>query len=404
MDSFGDLISSFKTQPKPASPVPVVVTPRTPQVNPRENTPASQVRDGASEANVSKSLFDGPGAVFENAISMESMDLDEDTGMGMLSAMMGARDDGPGHSREDYQSWARTRGRKYGLTIVQFEELMDFCELSPVKMLIDVKTHQFRIENDLLKRFMRIFIRHADFLIRLRHAVAAALLAPNIPAYVDGVTAQLTRYLEDNAEGLLGIPDAQKSDPADWALVKSAIAIELTNMRSTMKLKIDSSIKNKADIYDLTTSLMMYGMRAKKEHWGRFAFLRQCTLIYDRMTPTARKRIDYWKHIDKCLLDMRQSARQDYPRPEDAVARKKNETLFIAHLLECDIKDFTLKSGALARTIYPNDQLTELQYSTEKLVGGFLVNDNLGPVTTEGAQGDPVEAVPAGGSESQAAE
>lgn len=68
-----------------------------------------------------------------------------------------------------------------------------------------------RTENDILKRFLRIFVRHPDFMvcgypssactadyltmsaiqIRLRHVICAALLAPNIPAYVEGTSAQV---------------------------------------------------------------------------------------------------------------------------------------------------------------------------------------------------------------------
>ena len=78
-------------------------------------------------------------------------------------------------------------------------------------MLIDLKIQAIRMENDIIKRFLRIFARHPDFLvnpsaridtvvshadrcvqIRLRHAIAAALLAPTIPSYVEGVTSQLT--------------------------------------------------------------------------------------------------------------------------------------------------------------------------------------------------------------------
>ncbi|KAI0828596.1 hypothetical protein BC628DRAFT_1428616 [Trametes gibbosa] len=319
----------------------------------------------------------------------ELMDLDESDAAGSmrLSAMMSQareRDSLPlgSHSRAKFQQDARAKARKYALSSAQSEELMAFCEATPVEMLIDLKIHAMRTDNDIIQRFIRMFVRHPDFLIRLRHNVAAALLAPNIPAYVEGVTVQLTKYFEDHAEHLLGIPSANKNDPADWALVKSAIAVELTNMRSNMKLKIDSSIKNRQDIYELTSLLMMYDMRPKKEHWGRFAFLRQCTIVYDQ-TP-AKKRGDYWKHIDQCLLDVRKDAREQYPRAEDTMARKRHETLFLAHLLDTDTRNFALKSGALSRAVYTNEALTDLQFAAERLVSGFVANDST--VSTESGE------------------
>ncbi|KAI9000497.1 hypothetical protein BD414DRAFT_404535 [Trametes punicea] len=291
------------------------------------------------------------------------------------------------HLQAKYQSSAREKGRKHALSAGQIEEVTAFCELSPIEMLIDIKIHCMRTDNDILKRFMRIFTRHPDFLIRLRHALAAALLAPNIPAYVEGVTTQLTRHLEMNSEVLLGIPNAQRSDPADWALVKSAIAVELTNMRSAMKLKLDASIKNQQDIYELTTALMIYDMKAKKEHWGRFAFLRQCTLVYDRMP--AKKRGDFWKHIDNSLREVRKSAAEEHPT--NMVSRKLHQSMFLAHLLELDINKFTLKSGSLSRAVYKNDALTELQYSTEKLVSTFTVDDSPVGVNAQSAAAEPTD-------------
>ncbi|KAH9899976.1 hypothetical protein C8Q73DRAFT_754715 [Cubamyces lactineus] len=142
------------------------------------------------------------------------------------------------HTREIYQEFARTQSRKYGLSGAQVTEVLAFSELSPVMMLIDLKIHQIRTENDFLHRFIRVFVRHPDFGTHLRHSVAAALLAPRIPAYVDGLNGQFTAYLEDNAEALLGIPESQKSDPADWSLVKTAIGIELANQRSGMRAKV----------------------------------------------------------------------------------------------------------------------------------------------------------------------
>ncbi|KAH9899979.1 hypothetical protein C8Q73DRAFT_787811 [Cubamyces lactineus] len=139
---------------------------------------------------------------------------------------------------------------------------------------------------------------------------------------------------------------------------------------------LDAGIKNKQDIYKLTTSLLMYDMRAKIEHWGRFAFLRQCTILYNK-TPSGR-RGDYWRYIDQCLKDMRENARKDHPT--DVLAQKRHESLFLTHTLDNDIKMFPIRSGALARLVYSNDALTTLQRTTENQVSSFTVNDS--PVAT----------------------
>ncbi|KAL1938696.1 hypothetical protein VTO73DRAFT_11299 [Trametes versicolor] len=374
MNGLGDLLSAFQT--KQSRLAQGQGTPQTPPAISRGHTPVSRLTDDGNSANMSP--FDGPVSSDARKSEMD-LDGDEEAGNTRLSSLMGEHEADNGfslndHSRSQYQSYVQEKVRKYALSSSQYDELMAFCELSPVMMLIDIKIHKMRTENDILKRFLRLFVRHPDFVIRLRHAVAAALLAPNLPAYVEGLTTQLTRYLEDHAERLLGVPNAQKSDPADWALIKSSIAVELSNQRSAMKLKIDTSIKNSQDIYELTHSLLRHNdMRPKKEHWGRFAFLRQCTLKYDSIP--AKKRGDFWKHIDQCLVDARKNAQEQYPRPDDATARKKHETLIIAHFLETDISGFPLKSGGHIHVVYENEGLTELQYATEKVVGTFLADD-----------------------------
>ncbi len=86
-------------------------------------------------------------------------------------------------------------------------------QLSPMDMLIDLKIHLFKNENELLRRFLRIFVRHPDFAVsrtaaatasqeclttptsgqtRMKAYVAAALLAPVAPAYLDQVYTSLS--------------------------------------------------------------------------------------------------------------------------------------------------------------------------------------------------------------------
>ncbi|CDO77553.1 hypothetical protein BN946_scf184912.g52 [Trametes cinnabarina] len=212
-----------------------------------------------------------------------------------------------------------------------------------------------------------------QFWVRLRHVVTAALLAPAVPAYVEGTAAQLTAHIEKNSEHLLGIPRKQRNDPADWAMVKSAIAIELASIRSTMKFKLDTSIKNKEDIYKLTAGIMMYGIRPKQEHWGRFAFL-------------AKKKGDFWKYIDQSLRDVRESSHNEHPK--NAVNRRMHETMFFARVLEVDISQFPIESGALTRSVFTNEGLTDLQIDTERVVSGFAVDDKVDDASNEACAGD----------------
>ncbi|KAL1938631.1 hypothetical protein VTO73DRAFT_11446 [Trametes versicolor] len=374
----GDLLSDFQAkQNRPG--LGQGALPTRPAIS-RGQTPVSGLTNDDNNDNFSPFASSLSAGLSESAMDLDG---DEEASSTRLSSLMGEHEadgglSGSGHLRSQYRNHVEDKVRKYGLSTAQHDELLEFCELSPVLMLIDLKIHKMRIENDILKRFLRLFVRHPDFVIRLRHTVAAALLAPNLPAYVEGLTTQLTRYLEDHAERLLGVPNAQKSDPADWALIKSSIAVELSNQRSAMKLKIDTSIKNSQDIYELTHSLLRHNnMRPKKEHWGRFAFLRQCTVKYDSIP--AKKRGDFWKHIDQCLIDARKNAQDQYPRPEDTSARKKHETLIITHFLEIDISGFPLKSGGHIRVVYENEALTELQYTTEQVVGAFLADDIVVP-------------------------
>ncbi|KAI0815986.1 hypothetical protein BC628DRAFT_1424161 [Trametes gibbosa] len=67
--------------------------------------------------------------------------------------------------------------------------------------------------------------------------------------------------------------------------------------------------------------------------------------------------------------------RKKHPSAAESAARKMQKTIFITGLLEEDLNRFPLKSGAIARSVYTNANLSELQATTEKVVGGFLADD-----------------------------
>ncbi|CDO77550.1 hypothetical protein BN946_scf184912.g49 [Trametes cinnabarina] len=51
------------------------------------------------------------------------------------------------------KSSAKAKAQKHSLSVDQVAELLEFCELSPLEMLIDIKIHCMRTDNDILKRF-----------------------------------------------------------------------------------------------------------------------------------------------------------------------------------------------------------------------------------------------------------
>lgn len=62
------------------------------------------------------------------------------------------------------------------------------------------------------------------------------------------------------------------------------------------------------------------------------------------------------------------------------------DSRFYAAVLQSDIIEYPLNSGALARMTYANGQLTELQLDTERIVGRFVVD-----VTSAGQNGSEME-------------
>lgn len=72
---------------------------------------------------------------------------------------------------------------------------------------------------------------------------------------------------------------------------------------------------------------------------------------------------------------------------------------FIASILDADVKEYALTSGALARTVYTNEGLSNLQFSTERLVGGFLINGDGNGTRTASCEESPTAEYAEGGGE-----
>ncbi|KAI0369657.1 hypothetical protein BV20DRAFT_945672 [Pilatotrama ljubarskyi] len=262
------------------------------------------------------------------------------------------------------------------LTGKQMDAVQSFCNLSPTEMLIDLKIHLYHIENDILKRYFRLYAKHPDFYTRLRSCISAVLCAYNVPAYVNNITTSMTNYISDHLDSV-ALTQECRDDAADWAIVKTTIADQITQFRSGLKTKIDLAIKNKDDIYQLTTALLssMYETRARKEHWGRFAFLRDCAIQYSKCVPHGeRTKRPFWVYVDEKLKEVRIAHRDGWPEPE---ARKLQEALFFAQILQKDIKAFKIKSGGVAQTAITGTKgVPNMQLNMEKIVAAFIVDDS----------------------------
>ncbi|KAI0724849.1 hypothetical protein C8Q72DRAFT_946667 [Fomitopsis betulina] len=139
---------------------------------------------------------------------------------------------------------------------------------------------------------------------------------------------------------------------------------------------LELAVKNKDDIYQLTTSLLppTYDTRARKEHWGRFAFLCDCCLTYPTtVLPKDRNKITIWNHVDDRLVSVRTLFKTTY---SDPTTRKLQESLFFAQILQKDITRFPIRSGGVAQTaVMGNQGIPNIQLLMEKTVAGFVVED-----------------------------
>ncbi|TBU58801.1 hypothetical protein BD310DRAFT_818782, partial [Dichomitus squalens] len=231
---------------------------------------------------------------------------------------VGPRNPLPGHL---LRALAADKCVAANLSVEQTQEIMAFCELSVGHMLVNLKIHLFKNENDLLKRYFQLYHRHPDFMTRLRTVVAAVIFAHNTPAYLNNITNSITEYIEQHLD-IVALTPQSRDDPVDWATFKSSIAAETTEMRLVLKNKIDASILNNDDIYALTVKALMYEMRPKEEHWARFAFLRHCATEHKASGKTGKT---FWPYIDEQLQNIRRTLKQ-----LDPSERKQAETKYVS--------------------------------------------------------------------------
>ncbi|KZP07063.1 hypothetical protein FIBSPDRAFT_763422 [Athelia psychrophila] len=195
-------------------------------------------------------------------------------------------------------------------------KLTSCTQMPLLEMLLFNRAHMFKLENAMNNHVGKLIQRHPDFSKRLRHNVAAALLAPNTGAYVVGAHKQMTAcafqfsilqspliisfqaHFEKNLN-LLGLTAASRQDIVDWSAFTTEVSNELTQQRSNMKSKIEQSIKNQLDIYSLVDNLLIYDIHPKSAHWGRMAFLRECCATWQ--LQSGGKKGTFWEYVDKEL-------------------------------------------------------------------------------------------------------
>lgn len=176
-----------------------------------------------------------------------------------------------------------------------------------------------------------------------------------------------------------------KDDPAYWQVVKTLTAHEIAQLRSAFRGRLDLSIKNNLDIYGLAAQVMMYDMKAKKEHWGRLAFLRHRAVTWDAL-PTSKvnsqgksvkvKKPSFWAYVDAELRNIRIASAANNA---DEQTRKQNQASFFTAILDADLKTYTTSSGEYARVYRPGDSLTRNQRVGEDIAAAFDVDDTGAP-------------------------
>ncbi|KII92052.1 hypothetical protein PLICRDRAFT_27328 [Plicaturopsis crispa FD-325 SS-3] len=249
----------------------------------------------------------------------------------------------PGIPTHQLRAHAQRRAQEDHLTLEQTAAVVATSERTSVQeMLVDLRVHLFQHENDVLARFIKLYLRHPDFQMRLKHNIAAALLSCNVQAYLKGMLDQMLEHFEKNL-GLLGLAPAVRQDPVDWGFFGQ---------------QLELSVKKNDDIYVLTRALLIYDIRPKAEHWGRVAFLK----------PT------FWEYVDSEL----QATRAELKQHTDAVKRKQEEAIVFANILAMDLAKFKKGSNSVrSKQVYTDENVSEWQKNMEQAVEAFAVDDEV---------------------------
>ncbi|KZT30295.1 hypothetical protein NEOLEDRAFT_1127251 [Neolentinus lepideus HHB14362 ss-1] len=112
------------------------------------------------------------------------------------------------------------------------------------------------------------------------------------------------------------------------------------------------------------------GIQPKREHWGRFAFLRSCTEKFRTMTIAEKNKRSLWEYIDDELAFVHASFKE-LSKTERAI----QEGIFFANLLGRDTTTYIATSGELTRRVYSSNEVSHAQSSVEEAVATFAVDD-----------------------------
>ncbi|THG97104.1 hypothetical protein EW026_g4840 [Hermanssonia centrifuga] len=340
-----------------------------------QNTDIMSHNSNSQDSSTDSSANEGPW-VFSNSplippsSNMLGMrrerDYDEDTQEGPQPPPSQRRVPGQ-HMRQ----FASQQASAHGLNAEQAKAIIEFSELKLAEMIIVMHVAMLKHENMMAQRMLRLYVRHADFQLRLRNHIAAALLAVDVRAYVKGVLTQMMDHFRDNLDAL-GLPPITKDDPVDWQMFRTSVSDELAVQRSWMKGKINASCnaREPQDIYTLTSNLLIYGIKPRSLHFGRFAFLRWAISQFNK-TKKPGQNGKHWEYVDERIAEMRAGMRQ-YPPAQ----RRMQEAAFFANMLAEDQVLYPTSSGALMRQTYDDEAGHDWQRNMEVVVSNFIVDDD----------------------------
>ncbi|KAI0684831.1 hypothetical protein BC835DRAFT_1421912 [Cytidiella melzeri] len=171
-----------------------------------------------------------------------------------------------------------------------------YKQLSLHELILDMKGHLLFIQMQLDASVVE-HLRSSDFQNELQEMCCICIMSPNLPAYVTDTMGHIVDLVRHDPQ-LFGLERRTVSDSAKMKIIRTAISVCLTRIRSNMKIKLyqslpNSKIKGKTrkaaiHIFQLTRSLAPPIMDIDARHHGRVAFLRHCAVSFNALQTKAK--------------------------------------------------------------------------------------------------------------------
>ncbi|PSR77870.1 hypothetical protein PHLCEN_2v7691, partial [Hermanssonia centrifuga] len=183
-------------------------------------------------------------------------------------------------SREDDAEDAREvkRLKTFGTQVarqvgIPADSLDCFVELEVKQMLITLMARIIALEAEKVCDENEELLRSKKFGRGLAKRVLACLLSPNLSAYVTEVTDHVVNFIRKNPVRFK-VPLPVLEDPELVEVLAGLVSVYLTDLRSAIKQKMNSSIKKGQDIATLVARLVYKtNIEMTVSHWIRIAFL-----------------------------------------------------------------------------------------------------------------------------------